>query len=272
MHSATPFLKLEKLTLDDWKKFWNSRGFTAEITPNGILDRNPDVIKRIIPTGPYFTVVVNYTNMSFDYVQGVSQLTGFSSQEFYDGKMDFLLGLIHPDDSEKVLGLTAHYYSFLDLQPTGKRLDFKAGINFRLRKADGQYVKVLEQIIGLHMDEEGRITNALKYFTDISHLNHSNEVVCSILDDMNNERQQFYTFDLEVKTAPEVKGQPTPAFSDRELEVLSLIARGMSSKLVADELGISPHTIDKHRKNMMLKTGSKNFSEVISFAYSNEYL
>ena len=56
------------------------------------------------------------------------------------------------------------------------------------------------------------------------------------------------------------------------VEVLNLIAKGMSSKIVADELGISPHTIDKHRKNMMQKTGSKNFNEVISFAYCNEYL
>ncbi len=272
MASSIPILKLQKLALPDWKKFWDGRGFALEMQSKGIFDKKPEVINRIFHTGPYFMVVVNYSNMSFEYVQGVDQMLGFSSKEFNEGKLDFLVNLIHPEDKEKVLGLAVHYYKFMDVQPVEKRMDFKVSINFRLLKADGSPLKVLEQVIGLNMDEAGRITHALKYFTDISHLNYSNEVVFAILDDKDNENQQFYTFNLEEKVVPQVKDTDTATFSNREIEVLNLIAKGMSSKLVADELGISQHTIDKHRKNMIQKTGSKNFNEVISFAYCNEYL
>jgi DNA-binding CsgD family transcriptional regulator len=272
MNSSTPALKLQKPASPDWKKFWDGRGFASEMQSFGIMNKRPEVINRIFHTGPYFMVVVDYSTMCFEYVQGVDQMLGFSSKEFNDGKLDFLVNLIHPEDKEKVLGLAVHYYKFLDEQPQEKRMDFKVSINFRLRKADGTYLKVLEQVIGLHIDEEGRITHALKYFTDISHLNYSNEVVFAILDDKEEERQRFYTFNLEEKSVPQLKDTTTSTLSNREIEVLNLIAKGLSSKVVAAELGISTHTIEKHRKNMMRKTGSKNLNEVISFAYCNEYL
>ena len=272
MNSYATIFKLQKLGLPDWKKFWNGRGFAQEMQTKGILSETPDVIKRIFHTGPYFMVVVNYSSMGFEYVQGVAQMLGFTQEQFNEGKLEFLVNLIHPEDKEKVLGLAVHYYNFLDRQPMDKRMDFKVSINFRLHKADGTYLKVLEQVIGLNMDTEGRITHALKYFTDITHLNYSNEVVFAILDDKNNESQQFYTFNLEEKAVPQLKDATTSTFSQREVQVLNLIAKGLSSKRVADELGISQHTIDQHRKNMMRKTGSKNLNEVISFAYCNEYL
>ena len=41
--------------------------------------------------------------------------------------------------------------------------------------------------------------------------------------------------------------------SSREVEVLQLIAEGKPNKLVADELGISFKTVDKHRQHLMAK-------------------
>ena len=62
------------------------------------------------------------------------------------------------------------------------------------------------------------------------------------------------------------------SLSDREREIISLVVLGKSSKEIALNLGISVFTVNKHRENMLRKTGSKNINEVISFAYCNEYL
>lgn len=41
--------------------------------------------------------------------------------------------------------------------------------------------------------------------------------------------------------------------SQREIEVLNAIARGMSNNMIAEHLGISPKTVDNHRTNLMRK-------------------
>ena len=46
--------------------------------------------------------------------------------------------------------------------------------------------------------------------------------------------------------------------SDREKEVLRLIIEGKSTKEIADLLFLSPNTVEKHRKNMLARTGAKD--------------
>lgn len=266
-------LPLYKLPMPDWKQFWEDRGFAEEMKKNGIVnDLIPGAVSKVFHTGRYFLFVVNYSTLGFEYIRDTHLMLGFSHEELWNGKIEFLVSLVHPDDVEKVLGLSVHYQKFLDSQPKEKRLDIKASINFRMRKANGEYIKVLEQVVGLNIDEAGRITHALKYFTDISHMHYSDEVVFSILDDKEELGQGFYTFNLEEKKVPEGKSNENTTLSDREREIISLVVLGKSSKEIALNLGISVFTVNKHRENMLRKTGSKNINEVISFAYCNEYL
>lgn len=272
MTHQTMSMSPRKLAIPEWKKFWSDRRFALEMKQKGIVSSElPLIMNRLFHTGPYFLLVVDYRDMSFDYVAGATQAFGYTKEHFYSQKLDFLPHLIHPDDVEKVLGLAVHFYHFLDLQPGERRLDFKASINFRLRKGNGEYAWVIEQVVGLNLDDSGKITHALKYFTDISHLNYSNEIVLSLLDDRDENNQTFYTFNIEEKRV-EQQDQSNATFSAREKEVLALIARGLTTKEIASELGISRHTVNKHRENLMKKTGSKNITEVINFAHCNEYL
>ena len=56
---------------------------------------------------------------------------------------------------------------------------------------------------------------------------------------------------------------PTPKLTQREKEILSLIALGLGSKQIADRLIISENTVANHRKNMLCKTGAKSSAELI---------
>ena len=55
--------------------------------------------------------------------------------------------------------------------------------------------------------------------------------------------------------------------TQRELEVLDLLSRGLSSKEIAEKLFISPHTVEYHRRQMLKKTDSRNIAELIGNAY-----
>lgn len=54
--------------------------------------------------------------------------------------------------------------------------------------------------------------------------------------------------------------------SDRELEVLILVAQGLSSKEIANKLNISVHTVNSHRKNITHKTGIKSVAGLAVYA------
>ncbi len=51
--------------------------------------------------------------------------------------------------------------------------------------------------------------------------------------------------------------------SPRELEIIDLVCKGMSSKEIAAQLYLSEHTILTHRKNISKKTGTNNTASLI---------
>lgn len=59
--------------------------------------------------------------------------------------------------------------------------------------------------------------------------------------------------------------------TERELEILQLIAEGLSSKQIGEKLFISPRTVDTHRTNLMNKLDIHNIAGLIRFALKNGY-
>jgi pimeloyl-ACP methyl ester carboxylesterase len=54
--------------------------------------------------------------------------------------------------------------------------------------------------------------------------------------------------------------------TEREVQVLRLVARGRSNRQIADELTISANTVDRHVSNILTKIGASNRAEAASFA------
>lgn len=60
--------------------------------------------------------------------------------------------------------------------------------------------------------------------------------------------------------------------SEREKDVLILIAKGFISKEIADTLNISVHTVISHRKNITRKTGIKSIAGLVAYAMLNNLI
>lgn len=58
--------------------------------------------------------------------------------------------------------------------------------------------------------------------------------------------------------------------SDREIEIIKLIAEGRINKEIADTLFLSNHTINTHRKNIMQKLGINNTAGIVLFAVKEQ--
>lgn len=58
--------------------------------------------------------------------------------------------------------------------------------------------------------------------------------------------------------------------TDRELQIIKLIAQECSNKQIAEQLFISERTVETHRKNIFRKTETNNIVGLIKFAYNND--
>jgi two-component system response regulator NreC len=59
--------------------------------------------------------------------------------------------------------------------------------------------------------------------------------------------------------------------SDREREVMRLIAQGLRTREIAERLSVSHKTVEKHRTNLMRKLGLRSAAAVAAYAISNGY-
>ena len=60
--------------------------------------------------------------------------------------------------------------------------------------------------------------------------------------------------------------------SERERDVLVLVAKGFTNKEIASELNISPHTVMSHRKNIVHKTGIRSVAGLTVYAVLNKLI
>lgn len=60
--------------------------------------------------------------------------------------------------------------------------------------------------------------------------------------------------------------------TDREREIVQLLAEGGSNKEVADALGISVKTVETHRATVMKKLKFKSFSDLVRYAIRNNII
>ena len=72
-----------------------------------------------------------------------------------------------------------------------------------------------------------------------------------------------------LRVTQSVSGDGQYALSDREIEILVGICQGFSTQEIADKHFISKRTVDKHRANILEKSGCKNTASLVVYAIKN---
>ena len=65
------------------------------------------------------------------------------------------------------------------------------------------------------------------------------------------------------------RNENAEVLSEREIDVLLGICRGLSTQEIADKLFLSKRTVDTHRANILEKTGSNNTASLVVYAIKN---
>jgi DNA-binding NarL/FixJ family response regulator len=92
---------------------------------------------------------------------------------------------------------------------------------------------------------------------------HNKRFVCSeIVKKAKNVSAFLHNEEEQLKAINEL-------FTKTEKTVLEKIAKGYSTKQIAQQLEVSEKTVETHRKHLFDKAGVKNVAELIAFAYVN---
>ncbi|MDF2850380.1 response regulator [Sphingobacterium multivorum] len=93
---------------------------------------------------------------------------------------------------------------------------------------------------------------------------YMSEEIAMILLDQVRSGQSYAQVSGELQTDFDI--------SDRELEVLKLIAEGYTNIEIADKIFLSKRTVEGHRQNLIDKAGVKNTAHLVKFAFERGIL
>jgi DNA-binding CsgD family transcriptional regulator len=238
------------------KKIWDiavksDSEYTAE------LELQLEMHKRLLnifQVGNYYYFVFNVFQGAFDFVsEEIKNVLGYEPEEYTTEKM---LDKIHPDDKIYFLNFEQGSIDFFKNLPFDKIKKYKAQYDYRIKAKNNKYVRILQQIVPIEYDETN-FYHTLGIHTDISHIKQDGNPCFSLIG-IDNEPSYYNIQDMVVFT------KSYDLFTKREREILKYIVEGKNSKTIANDLNISLHTVNTHRKNILIKANCKSPIDLVT--------
>ncbi len=239
------------------KKIWD---VLSERIPKEELKLDVEIHKKLLEifsVGDYYCFIFNLSNTCFDWVsEEIETVLGYKATET---DVPFFLDKIHPDDQPWFLNFENKVIEFFGTLRPCQIPNYKVRYDYRVRKNNGEYIRILQQVITIQHSESGALLRTFVAHTDISHLKHEGLPLLSFIG-LNGE-PSYINVNVQNKFSP-----TNQLISVREKEILHLIIQGHRSNTIAERLFISKETVDKHRKNMLKKINVSNTAELIATA------
>lgn len=255
MESITHTDRVNKV-FSAYNQWWLSFGRERKaLNDHHVID---DMIASIFAPGPYMYAIFDWSDKSFDLVSdSTHELFGIKSEDFDVSK---LLSLYHPNDMEPYIEKEKTASKFLFEQIDKADItNYKVSHCYRLKCADDNYRLFLSQSIAILLDENHGLCKTFAVLSDISFITQVNNGHISLIG--MNGRKSYYNINPKEGLKTTSHGFNV---SDREIEVIRLVAQGFSSKMIADVLNISAETVRTHRNNVLKKTGFGTTAEIIA--------
>ena len=194
-------------------------------------------------------------------------ITGYKNEDFFQHGVELFLQCLHPDEIDCILNRVYRDLNEFVIradQEDKKNLLFH--YNYRFRRKDNEYVNLLELINILEIDQEGRPG---LFLGNVTVIDNKKELPLRVIGKIM--RNNGISETVLSKRYPSQNDLPDN-ITRRELDILRNLALGKTSKDIAREIFISPHTVDTHRRNLMRKLGCKSVVELARFAYRHALL
>ena len=218
-----------------------------------------DQVANLFSAGSFYYYILNFDTLQMDYVD--SRVKSVLGLEIKDWSLDKMFELMHPEDLEQMHNKEAKAVDFILNQiATEDIMDYKVVYLLRMRHANGSYRTILQQSKALTFSEDKKVQQVLGIHTDVTYLNIPIDHKISFL---GNKCPSYYSLPTD-DSYKRIEETLHTLFTAREKEILTFISKGKTFGEIADQLNVSPHTINTHKKNILKKTDSKNTTELVA--------
>ena len=248
------------------QEVWNRHpGFLKNETRIYEMSSLDRIIGEIFSVGEYYYYTLRIADSTLrNHHDNILQMHGFKTPPQHLGEIS---ELTHPDDLTFVQ--EAELMTVEKIKEIGfeHMMNLKSSYCFRLRMASGRYEMFHHQSVHPLKSGTGRLLEAVHIHTNIQHVAPKNNyfVVVSGI----GVREDFHKMSWPGKYPSDNQENP---LSKREIEIISLLAKGLDTAKISEQLCISSHTVRTHRKNMLAKTKCRTSSELICKAFEVGYL
>lgn len=229
---------------------------------NLLIFEKPGVFEQL----PFGSSLIDYTSRQYLYLShNTEEILSYSKDDYRNG-VSFQFNNMLPEDrqvfSEKIF---PDILRFLLTIPRQEFSLYRFSFTYRFYRKDGCINNLLQHSTYLEPGPSGNPLLNRVVFSDITYYKSDCRMSLTI---------SYLTKDKGYLTIYKKRYNPLAKtfISNRELEILKLCLKGLSSKLIAEKLFLSIHTVKNHKRNMMERTSSKNISELINFALKNRLL
>jgi DNA-binding CsgD family transcriptional regulator/PAS domain-containing protein len=217
-----------------------------------------EVLNRIYSVGVYTWFLSDMRSGKFLKVGGAfEQMTGYTIEELTKANFIQAARFTTPDELKATLLGAQQFWQYFYSQPAEKRPYIKSSHTYAFIRKNGTTFHALQQSSTVFFDKMGNGVYQFDIITDISHLDPEPKLKFFLLDTSSSENM------VHIPLHPGIiyLEEEIPV-SKKELEVLKLIAKGKSIKMIADLMGISENTIKHHRTSMFRKCNVNNMAEL----------
>lgn len=144
--------------------------------------------------------------------------------------------------------------------PAEEHKNYVFSYNSMIKNKNGSFEHFLQRSCFLS-DCDGNPMFSMGILLNITHYHQGNLVTQSV-DKIAGDGYDCETIHKKVYHLQE----ETKLFTKREKEILLWMAEGLSSKMIAEKMFVSEHTIVNHRRNMQDKTNMPNATALVTFA------
>ena len=137
----------------------------SDITKDAIPSNFSDTILlnnkllNFFHVGDYYYYIFNISSISIEFIQDqMTTLLGYAKEDF---TVETLFSKIHPDDVAHFVNFENTAVDFLSKLPVDKLQKYKIRYDFRLQKANGEYIRLLQQSVAIETSDEGAILRTL---------------------------------------------------------------------------------------------------------------
>lgn len=177
-------------------------------------------------------------------------------REISSSDEDIIYNRLHPEDLVEKRMLEYEFFKFVDSLPAEEKLRYKATCRIRVKDREGRYRLLDNSTQIMKPSAAGKIWLILCCY-DLSPMDGTagNGIDPHI---KNNHSGEIISLSFSDKKSG--------ILTQREKEILRLIKDGKPSKQIADALGISIHTVSRHRQNILERLSVGNSVEAITAA------